>query len=58
MSLVIGLLTGILSIFINQIENKKNTVEVDGLKAGNTEIEVCYYNYPNIKQIVSVNVVE
>ena len=39
------------------IDGKIN-VDVKGLKAGNTEISVCDYNYPERKEIVKVNVVE
>ena len=42
----------------SDIENKKIKVDVEGLKVGTTEIEVSDYNYPDIKQIVKVNVVE
>lgn len=40
------------------LEDKKITVEVEALKVGVTEIVVCDYNYPNIKEIVKVNVIE
>lgn len=40
------------------LENKKITVEVEALKAGTTEILVCDYEYPEVKEIVKVNVVE
>ena len=40
------------------LEDKKITVEVEALKVGATEIVVCDYNYPNIKEIVKVNVIE
>ena len=38
--------------------NKKITVDVEALKAGATEITVCDYNYPDVKEIVQVNVVD
>ena len=40
------------------IKNKKITVEVDGLKPGQTEILVSDYEYPDTKVYVKVNVVE
>lgn len=40
------------------LENKKITVDVEALKAGATEITVCDYNYPDVKEIVKVNVVD
>ena len=40
------------------IENKKTTVEVEGLKAGSTEIIVSDYTYPELQEIVKVNVIE
>ena len=36
----------------------KITVYVEGLKVGDTEIEVCDYNYQDMKEIVKVHVVE
>ena len=42
----------------SDINDKKINVEVEGLKAGTTEIEVSDYNYPNKKEIVKVTVVE
>lgn len=40
------------------LENKKITVDVEALKAGATEITVCDYNYPDVKEIVKVNVID
>ena len=48
----------IILVKYSPLENKTITVEVDALKVGVTEIEVCDYNYPNVKQIVTVNVIE
>ena len=42
----------------SDLEDKKITVTVEGLKAGDTEVEVSDYNYPDMKEIVKVNVVE
>ena len=42
----------------SDIENKKITVEVEGLKAGTTEITISDYTYPDIQEIVKVNVIE
>ena len=36
----------------------KIKVDVKGLKVGTTEISICDYNYPEVKTIVKVNVVE
>lgn len=38
------------------LKDKKITVQVQGLKAGETEILVCDYNYPELKEIVKVKV--
>lgn len=40
------------------LKDYKITVEVEALKAGTTEILVCDYDYPDVKEIVKVNVVE
>ena len=40
------------------LNDSKITVEVEGLKKGTTEIEVCDYNYQNVKEIIKVNVTE
>lgn len=40
------------------LENKKITVEVEALKAGEAEISICDYNYPDKKEIVNVKVIE
>ena len=38
------------------IEDKKITVQVEGLKVGTTEIMICDYEYPEVKEIVKVKV--
>ena len=40
------------------LENRKITVEVEALKVGTTEIVIYDYDYPDMKEIVKVNVVE
>ena len=40
------------------LEDSKITVEIKALKEGTTEIVVCDYNYPDVKEIVKVNVEE
>ena len=48
----------IILVKYSPLDDKKITVEVEGLKAGTTEISVCDYNYPDVKEIVKVNVTE
>ena len=48
----------IILVKYSMLENKKITVEVEALKVGVTEIVVSDYNYPDMKEIVKVNVVE
>lgn len=43
--------------YTDLIDGKIN-VYVEGLKAGDTEIEVCDFNYQDVKEIVKVHVVE
>ena len=40
------------------LENKKTTVEVEGLKAGKTQLLISDYEYPNYKIFVNINVIE
>ena len=40
------------------LENKKITVEVEGLKPGTTEISISDYEYPEVKTSVKVSVIE
>ena len=48
----------IIEVRYTPIENKKITVEVEGLKIGKTEILISDYEYPDTKVYVKVNVVE
>ena len=48
----------IISVKYTPLENKKITVYVEALKVGTTEILVCDYEYPDVKEIVKVNVTE
>ena len=48
----------IIIVRYSDVIDRKITVEVEALKVGTTEIEVCDYNYPDTKEIVKVNVVE
>ena len=48
----------IILVKYSDLKDKKITVEVEALKVGVTEISICDYNYPEVKEIVKVNVVE
>ena len=48
----------IILVKYSMLEDKKITVEIEALKAGVTEILVSDYNYPDIKEIIKVNVLE
>lgn len=48
----------IIEVRYTPLENKKTTVEVEGLKIGKTEILISDYEYPDTKVYVKVNVVE
>lgn len=48
----------IIIVSYSMLEDKKITVDVEGLKVGTTLIAISDYNYPNKKEIVKVNVVE
>ena len=48
----------IIIVKYSDLIDRKITVEIEALKVGTTEIEVCDYNYPNTKEIVKVNVIE
>ena len=42
----------------SDVIDRKIKVDVEGLKVGTTQIEICDYNYPDMKEFVKVNVVE
>lgn len=46
----------IVTVTYSVIKDKKITVQVEGLKEGTTEIIVSDYNYPDVKEVVKVNV--
>ena len=48
----------IVTVIYSMIEDKKITVTVEALKAGYTEIVVSDYAYPEMKEIVKVNVID
>ena len=50
--------SNIILVKYSMFKDHKITVEVEALKVGVTEILVCDYNYPDMKEIVKVNVVE
>ena len=48
----------IVTVKYSMYKDHKITVEVDALKEGTTEIEICDYNYRNITKIVKVTVID
>ena len=48
----------IILVKYSDIKDSKITVDIDALKVGSTEISVCDYNYPEVKEIVKVKVIE
>lgn len=48
----------IILVKYSDMDNKKITVNILGLKVGTTEILVCDYNYPDVKESVKVNVIQ
>lgn len=48
----------IIEVRYGMLEDRKITVEVEGLKVGVTEIVLCDFSYPDRKEIVKVNVTD